>query len=77
MLFKKSSCDSAMPLKYLKLKKADISRLQFILEGYEGFATATTIDKNIAVVKLFIVPDFVEETENLLSISRMRFNLRR
>ena len=55
-----------MPLKYLKLKKADISRLQFILEGYEGFATATTIDKNIAVVKLFIVPDFVEETENLL-----------
>lgn len=56
-----------MPLKYLKLKRKDIARLQFIIEGHEGLATCTTIDKNRAVVKLFIMPDLVEEAEDLIS----------
>ncbi len=53
--------------KYLKLKKKNISLLQFILEGYEGFATVTTIDKNAAVVKLFIMPDFISAVADLLA----------
>ena len=55
-----------MPYKYLKLKRKSISRLQFIIEGYEGLATCSTIDKNTAVVKLFIMPDFVSEAVELL-----------
>ena len=55
-----------MPYKYLKLKRKNISRLQFIIEGYEGLATCSTIDKNIAVVKLFIMPDFVSEAADLI-----------
>ncbi len=49
-----------MPNRYLKLKRNDIARLQFIFEGHEGLGTCTTIDKNKAVVKLFIMPDFVK-----------------
>jgi len=52
--------------KYLLLKKKNISRLQFILEGYDGMAMATTIDKNRAIVKLFIMPDFTSDIEPLL-----------
>ncbi len=55
-----------MPYKYLKLKRKNIARLQFTIEGYEGLATCSTIDKNKAVVKLFIMPDFVSEASELL-----------
>jgi len=53
--------------KYLHLKRENVSLLRFILEGYEGFATATTIDKNRAIVKLFVMPDFVDELNALLA----------
>jgi hypothetical protein len=51
---------------YITLKKKNISLLTFILQGYEGFAIATTIDKTRAIVKLFIMNDFIDEIENLL-----------
>ncbi len=55
-----------MPNKYLKLKRSDIARLQFIFEGHERLGTCSTIDKNIAVVKLFIMPDFEAEANDLI-----------
>jgi len=51
---------------YITLNKNNISLLTFILQGYEGFAIATTIDKTKAIVKLFIMNDFIDEIENLL-----------
>ena len=55
-----------MPSKYLKLKRNDIARLQFIIEGHEWLGTCTTIDKNKAIVKFFIMPDFVSEAADLI-----------
>jgi hypothetical protein len=52
--------------KYVTLKRKNISLLVFILQGYEGFATVTTIDKTRAIVKLFIMTDFISEIEDLL-----------
>jgi intein/homing endonuclease len=52
--------------KYLTLPKKNISLLTFILQGYEGCATATTIDKTRAIVKLFIMADFLQDIEELL-----------
>jgi len=52
--------------KYLVIPRENISRLSFIIQGYEGFATVTTIDKTRAVVKLFIMKDFADETEELM-----------
>jgi hypothetical protein len=51
---------------YIALKKKNISLLTFILQGYEGFAIATTIDKTRGIVKLFIMNDFIVEIGNLL-----------
>lgn len=56
-----------MPHKYLKLNRKNIARLQFTIEGHEGLATCTTIDKKTAVVKLFIMPDLVEEAQELIA----------
>ena len=55
-----------MPNKYLKLKRNDIARLQYIFEGHERLGTCTTIDKNRAIVKLFIMPDFESEADELI-----------
>ncbi len=55
-----------MPNKYLKLKRSDIARLQYIFEGHERLGTCMTIDKNRAVVKLFIMPDFESEADELI-----------
>lgn len=55
-----------MPSKYLKLKRNDIARLQFIFEGHEGLGTCSTIEKNRAIVKLFIMPDFASEAADLI-----------
>lgn len=65
-VIKKERPKPAMPNKYLKLKRNDIVRLQFIFEGHEGLGTCTTIDKNKAVVKLFIMPDFAAEAADLI-----------
>lgn len=62
--------------KYLILKKKNISRLQFILEGYEGLAMATTIDKKRAIVKLFIMPDFILDIEQLLKSLSVDLSIR-
>jgi hypothetical protein len=51
----------------IKINKKDIAYMQFILEGYEGMVTATTIDKKGAVVKLFVMPHFKDEMEILLN----------
>jgi hypothetical protein len=53
--------------KHLTLQRKNICLLTFILQGYEGFATATTIDKRRALVKLFITADLLPEIEGLLN----------
>ncbi len=61
--------------KLLKLDKKNISFLRFILEGYEGLATPTTIDKNTALVKLFVMPDFIADVEAILEGLRSEMDL--
>jgi hypothetical protein len=60
---------------YITLKKKNISLLTFILQGYEGFAIATTIDKTRAIVKLFIMTDFIVEIGNLLKSLNADFKM--
>lgn len=52
--------------KYFKINRRDISYLKFVLEGYEGLAVVTTIDRYEAVVKIVIPLDFVFEVENII-----------
>ncbi|MFB3924982.1 MAG: DUF4911 domain-containing protein [Syntrophales bacterium] len=52
--------------KLLALKKKDLTYFQFLLEGYEGLVTVSTIDKKKAVVKLFVMPDFASDIDKIL-----------
>jgi hypothetical protein len=45
--------------KYFKLKRKDIAIVQFIIEGYEEMATVTTIDPQVAIIQISIIPDFI------------------
>ncbi len=52
--------------KFLKLNRKDISYVQFLIESYEGLATVTTIDENVAIIKLSIMPDSVSDIDKIL-----------
>ena len=52
--------------KYLKLRRKDISLVQFIIEGYEGMATVTTVDPYTAIIQISIVPDFILEMSDVI-----------
>jgi len=47
--------------KWFKLKRNHIAPVQFIVEGYEGMATVSTIDSHSAIIQICIMPDFVQE----------------
>ena len=51
---------------WLKLKTKDIVLVQFIIEGYEGLATVTTIDPRTAIIQVAIMPDFVSDVMCIL-----------
>jgi hypothetical protein len=52
--------------KWLKLKTKDIVLVQFIIEGYEGLATVTTIDHRAAIIQVSIMPDYVSDVMCIL-----------
>ena len=61
--------------KWFKLKRNDIVLVQFIVEGYEGMATVTTMDPHAAIIQVSIMPDFLQETVNLLESLKTKYQL--
>ncbi len=61
--------------KWYRLKTSDITLVQFIIEGYEGLATVSTIDPKAAIIQVLIMPDFLEDTLQLLEDLQRRFDL--
>lgn len=61
--------------KWYKLKRSDITLVQYIIEGYEGMATVSTIDPKAAVIQVLIMPDFLEDALELLKDLQRRFEL--
>jgi hypothetical protein len=59
--------------KWLKLKTKDIVLVQFIIEGYEGLATVTTIDHRQAIIQVAIMPDFVSDVMCILESLKKQF----
>ncbi|MDD5475572.1 MAG: DUF4911 domain-containing protein [Syntrophales bacterium] len=54
----------------LRLDTKDIALLRYIFEGHEGIANTTTMDDNPTMVRIRIVPDFVEEADAILDALR-------
>lgn len=61
--------------KCFKLKRNNIAQVQFIIEGYEGMATVTTLDPHAAIIQVSIMPDFVQEIINLTGSLKNKYNL--
>jgi hypothetical protein len=52
--------------KFFRIKREHIAPVQFIIEGYEGMSTVSTIDSQEAIIKISIMPDFTKEIIHLL-----------
>ncbi len=77
LLFKKISDKfiHVMIRKWFKINKGDITIVQFILEGYEGFATVSTIDPQTAILQVLIIPEFIEDVDGILDHLKDQFKL--
>ncbi|HPD55624.1 MAG TPA: DUF4911 domain-containing protein [Smithellaceae bacterium] len=62
--------------KLFRIKKEDIAPVQFIVEGYEGMASVTTIDPQEAVIRIFIMAGFEDIIEELLSELKKIYSIR-
>ena len=55
-----------MLLRNLRIDRKDIAHLKYILEGYEGLATVTTIQRGGSAVRLSVAPDFSADVDGIL-----------
>jgi len=65
-----------MMSKYFQLYRKNIVAVQFIIEGYEGLATVTTIDAAVAVIQISIMPDFLREMNCLLDELSKKYHMK-
>ncbi len=63
--------------KYYRLQAKDLALFKFILEGYEGLAMVTTIDRQAAVIKICSTKDFSGELDEIITAVRDEFSLAR
>ena len=61
--------------KYFKLKRKDIAFVQFIIEGYEGMATVTTIDPHTAIIQISIIPDFISDMSAVIKDLKNKYKM--
>lgn len=58
-----------------KINRTRIALVQFLIEGYEGMATVTTMDSQTAIIQVSIMPDFYYEMINLLENLKNEYEL--
>lgn len=61
--------------KWFKIKRNRIALVQFVIEGYEGMATVTTMDPHAAIIQVSIMPDFFQEITNLMENLKNNYQL--
>ena len=52
--------------KYLRVDRRQIGFIKFILEGYDGIATLTTVDAGLGVVSINIPEGCIDIVDDLL-----------
>ncbi|KQC11424.1 MAG: hypothetical protein APR62_01560, partial [Smithella sp. SDB] len=58
-----------------RLKRKNISLIQFIIEGYEGMATVTTIDPRTSIIQVSIIPDFLSEMNEVIGDLKNKYKM--
>jgi hypothetical protein len=46
---------------FLRVPRAEVAYVKFIVESYEGVAVTRTLDRHAALVALLVAPDFLAE----------------
>jgi hypothetical protein len=59
-----------MLLRNFRIDRRDMAYLKYILEGYEGLATVTTIQRGEPAVRLSVAPDFSADVDGILEALR-------
>jgi hypothetical protein len=62
-----SSRNDAMICRYFKVAHRDMVFLKFILEAYEGMNVMSTVDNKEGIIRIAIMPGFVEDMDALLA----------
>ncbi|MHB8138340.1 MAG: DUF4911 domain-containing protein [Smithellaceae bacterium] len=62
--------------KWFKINTSDIMLVQFILEGYEGLVTVSTIDPKGAIIQVLIMQDFIKDVEGILEHLKVQFMIK-
>jgi hypothetical protein len=57
----------AMICRYFKVAHRDMVFLKFILEAYEGMNVMSTVDNKEGIIRIAIMPGFVEDMDALLA----------
>lgn len=61
--------------KWFKLDASDITLVQYLIEGYEGMATVSTIHPKEAILQVLIMPGFLDDALILLKELQSRYHL--
>jgi hypothetical protein len=62
-----NSRNDAMICRYFKVAHRDMVFLKFILEAYEGMNVMSTVDNKEGIIRIAIMPGFVEDMDALLA----------
>lgn len=53
--------------RYFKVAHRDMVYLKFILEAYEGMNVMSTVDNKAGIIRIAIMPGFVDDMDALLA----------
>ena len=56
-----------MICRYFKVAHRDMVFLKFILEAYEGMNVMSTVDNKAGIIRVAIMPGFVDDMDGLLA----------
>ncbi|HXE96240.1 MAG TPA: DUF4911 domain-containing protein [Dongiaceae bacterium] len=57
----------SMVCRYFKVAHRDMVFLKFILEAYEGMNVMSTVDNKAGIIRIAIMPGFVDDMDGLLA----------
>lgn len=59
--------DDRLICRYFRVQHRDMVYLKFILEAYEGMNVMSTVDNKVGIIRVAIMPGFLEDMDGLLA----------
>ncbi len=61
---------------FFQIERKHIVAVQFIIEGYDGMATVSTMDAQKAILRISIMPDFLPAMNGLIDELQRQYGLK-